>query len=209
MNSKLPIRCSALLALIVGVLSVGSSSLAQAPAAPPPPVEAQPAPPYAGQAAAPAQYPQPYAQPAPGYAPPPSYPYPQPPPARPSKGMMITGISIFAGSYLFAAVVGAAMIDQDDCVDCSDVGPYLFIPVLGPFLAIPQSDGGGGALALLGVVETVGVGLMIGGIVRFKNTKRRAEERGYYTFRLREGRSLSLDVSASPLKLGPQLSLKF
>lgn len=123
--------------------------------------------------------------------------------------MMITGIAIFGGSYLLSSVIGAALIDEDNCIDCSDVGPYLFIPVLGPFLAIPQSDGGGGVLALLGVVEAVGAGLMIGGIIRYKNTKRRAEAAGYYTWQLPEGRSLALDVSASPLKLGPQLNLKF
>lgn len=210
---KLPIRYLAAALLALGVLAAGAPVHAQVPAeqsAVPLPPQAQPVPPpYAGQPAAPQQYPQPYVQPAPVYAPPPSYPYPPPPPQRPSKGMMVTGISIFGGSYLFAAVVGTVVIDEDNCIDCSDIGPYLFIPVLGPFLAMPESHGGDGVLALLGVVETVGLGLMIGGIVRFKNTKRRAEERGYYTWQLPRERSLSLDVSTSPVRLGPQLSLKF
>jgi hypothetical protein len=207
MISKLPLI---VLLLLASALTVSTAALAQVPAeqAPPaPPAQQQPAPPYAGQPAVPQQYPQQYAPPAPVY-PPSNYPYAAQPPARPSKGMLITGISILGGGYLVSALTGALLMD-DNCIDCGDIGPYLFIPVLGPFLAIPQSVDGAGVLALLGVVQTVGAGLTIGGIIRYKNTKRRAEESGYYTFQLPEGRSLALDMSLTPRKLGPQLKLTF
>lgn len=210
MISKLPL---VMLLFVSTLLGTSSPALAQLPGEQPAPAEApqpEPAPPYAGQPSVAPQYPQQYSAPAPVYVPPASYPYPtQPPPARPSKGMMVTGIAILGGSYLFSAVVGAALFDQDNCGDCSDVAPFMFIPVLGPFLAIKPAEGDAGLLALLGVVETVGAGLTIGGIIRYKNTKRRAEQHGYYTFQLPKERSLSLDVSASPLKLGPQLRLRF
>jgi hypothetical protein len=193
---------------------------APAPAAPPP---AAPAPaPYAAPPAAPppTQYqappPQQYAYP-PAYAPPmyaPAYPpAPKSRPPRASKGLMISGIAVLGGSYLVAMLAGSIILDEPSstCVDCQDVGPLLFIPVIGPYIAMGPAVDGEGVLALLGTVEVVGLGLMIGGIIRYVSTKRAAEQQGYYGLQvpLRAGRSLALDVSASPARVGPSLKLRF
>jgi hypothetical protein len=124
---------------------------------------------------------------------------------------MISGIAVLGGSYLIAALAGAIMLDEPtrSCSDCQDVGPLLFIPVVGPFIAMGPADGGEGVLALLGVVELVGAGLLVGGIIRYSHTKRAAEQQGYYSLQLPKGRSLSLDVNTSPARVGPSLRLRF
>jgi hypothetical protein len=200
----------------LGVLLSSVSAFAQAPAAPPQaPAPAPAQPPAVAPAPPPAQYVVPPAQyvppPPPGYAP--SYPGSAYRPAAPrphvSKGLMITGIAVLGGSYLIAALTGAILIDDNDCRDCRDVGALLFIPVAGPFAAIGPAEDGRGVLALFGVVQLAGLGMMIGGIVRYVHTKHAVEQSGYYGWRLPGRRPLQLDFGAGAAPLAPALALRF
>ena len=200
--------------------SAASPSAPQAPApaqAPPAPQAYPPAPP-----AAPAPYVTPplptYSQQQ-GYAAQPGLPPPQSAwqPTRPSKGLMITGISILAGSYLLATSIGASLIDEDkydedgdasDCRYCDDIAPYLFIPIAGPFVAMSQTPNDGGLL-LLGMLEVVGAALTVGGIVRYQNTKRAAAMQGFSSWKLSGRRELALDMSSSLRSAGPRMTLRF
>jgi hypothetical protein len=159
-----------------------------------------------------------YAQPAPGpyYGPQPIYaqqPYPQPVPRRyrPRRGLMIGGIAMLGASYIIGVVSGAVLmdIDRDACRSCKDVGPLLFIPLAGPFVAIPQANSGDGMLVLLGAMQIAGAGLLIGGIVQYQMSKKRAAAQGLYGVNLGHGRSLSFDVSAHPARFGPSARLRF
>ncbi len=184
---------------------------AQAPAPSPvdrPAVVAAPASGYVPPAPPPAPAAAPYqGGPLPyGYYPPPPRPRP-----RLSKGMMITGISILGGSYGLAGLVGFILLDN--CrggSDCTTIGGELLVPVLGPFLAAATfSDEGGGIFVAWGLIQAVGAGLMIGGIVKYKNSKRRAEEEGYLVFNLPRGKTLAIDASVSSQLTGPRMRLRF
>ncbi len=221
----------ACLALLTHTATVQAAPIQAAPlsqiaqAAPAPAAPAQPAPaqaiypaqpgPDGSYAQPPAGYqptPSPMYQPAPTY-PPPVYtqPYVSGRPVRPSRGLMITGISILAGSYLIATSVGVGLLDEDhrDCRQCRDVAPWLFVPVVGPFIGMSQTHNGEWALWFLGMVEVVGTALTVGGIVRYKRTQRAAEMQGFSSWALPGGRTLSLDASTSARMLGPRLKLTF
>ena len=224
------------LACALGSMTCAFGSRASAQSAPAPD-QAQPQPtvdPNAPQVApAPAAYPPAaYAQPAPGtaYAPPPGAPYAQPgtpyaqqpgapyyaspesyrPRPRISRGMLIGGAITLGASYLLSATVGLALMGEDrsECIDCADVGPWLVLPVIGPFIGAGQAAGGEVLISMLGVVQLVGTGLLVGGIIRFKKTKRQAQEQGL-VFELRDNRSLALDVKSTARFSGPELSLRF
>jgi hypothetical protein len=159
-----------------------------------------------------------YAQPPAGYVAQPGYGQAyayapqQLPPRRPRlrKGVRIAGTSVFGASYLISAITGAVLLDLNaPCSDCKDVGAMLLIPLVGPFLAVPRSDGGDGGLVVLGIVQIAGAGLMIWGIIQFLHSKRQAEQSGYYSLNLPQGRRLSFDVDASPARLGPSMQLRF
>lgn len=220
-------------------LGLAQAVSAQAPAAPPPAYPAQPAPPppqtyppaptYPQQAYPQQAYPQPaYPQQAyPQQAYPQQQPYPQmyqqqqvypppyappaPAPRAPSKprlkrGMLAAGISVLAASYGISLITGAILVDTP-C--CERVGAMLMIPVAGPYLAAEAADDGKGLLVLLGTVQVVGTGLLIGGIVRYTKSKRAAEEQGYYAWKLPHERSLGVGLSSSPALVGPRLQLRF
>ncbi|HEY6880563.1 MAG TPA: hypothetical protein VI299_21210 [Polyangiales bacterium] len=221
--------------VLLGASSSGFAQVAQPVPAAPPPSAYPSAPPSAPQAyppqpqtypaqayQAPAQgypaqaAPVPQAYPQAGYAQPqPYYQQPQPYVAtrmprvrRPRKAMMITGISILAGSYLIATSIAVGLGDEDrgDCRDCRDVAPWLFVPVVGPWIAMSETTADGG-LWLLGMVEVAGAALTIGGIVRYLNTKRDYE--AGLSWQLPKDRTLSLDMSTSPLLAGPRMKLQF
>lgn len=124
---------------------------------------------------------------------------------------MIGGIAMLGASYIAAVVSGAVLMDinRTACASCKDVGPLLFIPLAGPFLAIPQANSGDGMLVLLGALQIAGTGLLVGGIVQYQMSKKRAAEQGLYSLKLPEGRSLSFDLSAHPARLGPSARLRF
>jgi hypothetical protein len=145
----------------------------------PPPGYGQPPPGYA-----PPGYGQPppgaYYAPAPGYAAAPMGPrvidYEEgdaiPPGYRPGtrirKGLVIGGAVMLGASYLLSIMVAGIgqLITNVDAPGTKDYGPVL-IPVVGPFIGIGTthaSTGGAFGLAFLGVAQTAGLGMLIGGI---------------------------------------------
>jgi hypothetical protein len=104
-------------------------------------------------------------------------------------------------------VTGAILIDTN-C--CESAGWSLFIPIAGPFMATARVDKARGALAMLGVVQVVGAGLTIGGAVQYAlSLKQNAKASHALQFKLREGRSLALDLSTSPMLTGPTMKMRF
>jgi hypothetical protein len=138
--------------------------------------------------------------------------YPEPPVRpRPAKGMLIAGIASFSAGYLVGVVTGAVLVSpsQEDCVSCKDVGKFLFVPLAGPFLAMPDarfpSDY---PLALLGIFQLGTAGMLVGSIVVYMRSKRRLE-REPYPLLLHGLRRLAFDVHASPFHAGPSMTLRF
>jgi hypothetical protein len=183
------------------------------PQQPAPPAGAYPQQAYPQQAYPQQAYPQQaYPQQAYQAYPPPPYapaPYPAPPPRRKprlSKGLLVAGIVTLSTSYGMSLIVGTSLIDSH-C--CDEVGAYMLVPVIGPYMAASKAEDAKGVLTLLGTVEVVVMGLLIGGIIRYQRSKREAEAAGFYSWSLPEGRTLSLDVAASPRLLGPRMQLSF
>jgi len=153
----------------------------------PPPGYGQPPPGYAQPGYG--QPPPGYAQP--GYGPPPAYYAPAPGGAaaqgprildyeegdnipagyrtttRVRKGLVIGGSVTLGVGYLFTIMVaGIGQLASDISSSTKDFGPLL-IPVVGPFIGIATthaSTGGAFGLGFLGVVQTAGLGMLIGGI---------------------------------------------
>jgi hypothetical protein len=114
-----------------------------------------------------------------GYPPPQGYPQ-QPPqvyqrPARRPKGLLIAGPIVLGASYAFTALLGLTMQSTDTtsdgayCVNCQTVGTRLMIPLLGPWLAMPEADGSDGKMltAMLGLAQATGLVMTIVGISRY------------------------------------------
>jgi hypothetical protein len=90
----------------------------------------------------------------------------QPIPEPPGKGMMVTGWCVLGGGYVFTVLVGLALLGLGDdptqvCTNCNQVGTLYMIPLVGPFIAIPDADGTDGKVvsALLGIVQVAGAAL--------------------------------------------------
>lgn len=105
-----------------------------------------------------------------------------PPPPR--KGLMIAGWGSFGGVYLITALAGLMMLSGDatesgeECVNCDKVGPRMLIPLVGPFMAIPDADGADGraVCSVLGVLQIAGISLGIVGTVIYAKKKRTYRE---------------------------------
>jgi hypothetical protein len=171
------------------------------------PQQAYPQQAYPQQAYPQQAYPQ-QAYPQQAYPPRAYAPAPVPPPRKPrvKRGMLAAGISVLAASYGVSLITGAILVDAH-C--CEEVGAMLMVPLAGPFLAAEAAEDGRGMLVLLGAVQIVGTGLLIGGLVRYTTSKRAAEEQGYYSWQLRHERSLGIALSASPALAGSHLKLRF
>ncbi|MCB9756703.1 MAG: hypothetical protein H6713_42845 [Myxococcales bacterium] len=119
--------------------------------------------------------PEPVPAPAPVFQPAPAPEQPQEyePPEKPRRrglGMMISGWSLFAGSYLITALSGAIAYDTGS----EELGGALLIPVAGPLIAIPQVDSLSGKIALVFpfLAQTAGLTLGIAGTVLFARSGR-------------------------------------
>jgi hypothetical protein len=101
------------------------------------------------------------------------------------KGLMIAGFSTLGGSYLFTALVGLTMLSGvttqpgQVCTNCQSVGGKLLIPILGPWIALPEADGADGKAisAALGIAQGVGVVLTVVGISVYVHSKSDASAR--------------------------------
>lgn len=177
-------------------------------------------PPYPGQppSAYPPPPPQGYAPPAQGYPGQYQQPYAAPPvvwqrPQRPSRGLMIAGLSVFGGAYLLSAAIGGGILDNrndysNSTWDRGFVGRWLFVPLAGPFVAMSRAGDGSWGLWFLGMVQLVGAGLTTGGIIRYKNTKRAIDAQGM-SWDLGHNRALTLDVQSGQRSVGPRMKLVF
>lgn len=220
------LRVTPFVLCIFVALSTGAHSLAEAQTrgAPPPPLPAAPPPPsyqqqypQQYQQTYPQQYQQTYPQQYPYYQTyPQQYPHAAYVPQRvkprapgPRRSLMIAGASVLLASYGVAVVTGAALVDGD-CRTCEDVGWSLLIPVAGPYIAAGVADKGKGLLVLLGTVQVIGVGLLVGGGIQYAMTKRAAQQQSSaLSLKLPRGGDVSFDVATSPRLMGPTMKLRF
>jgi hypothetical protein len=90
---------------------------------------------------------------------------------------MIAGLVTFGASYALTALVGLELASGDAtspgtyCTNC-DSAPLLLIPLAGPWIFLPDADGGDGKAvsAILGVAQATGLVLSIWGIAKFMNS---------------------------------------
>lgn len=93
------------------------------------------------------------------------------PETRVRKGMIIGGAVTFGALYLISALTAATVHDTCDAVgssSCSNSLTPLYIPAVGPFVAIGTSHAdalGSFALVVDGVAQTGGLALAIAGFV--------------------------------------------
>jgi len=87
-------------------------------------------------------------------------------------GKVVVGFSMFGASYLFAAGLGATLIEVSD----DRTGKPLLIPVVGPFIAAGREPWAilGIAIAVNGVAQVFGLGLGITGAVQLGKARRNA-----------------------------------
>jgi hypothetical protein len=172
--------------------------------------------PYPQPVAQPQPYP-PQPQPQPYYAPPQPQPAPYvaPPPSR-RKGMMVGGWSLFAGSYLFTALIGAAVSDSKRwaCSDqerCNRIGTYMLIPVAGPFIAIGPSQSAVGSffLGFSGLAQTAGLIMGIAGTAQFVADGRRQQMAALNADGFRLSRRLRINASPTSRYDGGMLGLNY
>jgi hypothetical protein len=158
-----------------------------------PPAAAAPAPEATSE---PAPYPPP---PDPNAAPPPPAPEGPPPPVaapppepiKRRKGLMIAGWSMFGGSYLFTALIAGIVYDTCNVVDapqCRRAAGFSLIPVIGPFLTIPNLNTDAITpkifMAIPGLVQAAGLAMGIAGTIQFVNDGKRQQIAGVDGFRL-------------------------
>lgn len=90
---------------------------------------------------------------------------------------MIAGLATLGGSYALTALVGLQLASGETtnpgeyCTNC-DSGTLLLIPLAGPWIFLPEADGGGGKAlsAILGVAQATGLVLSIWGIAKFMDS---------------------------------------
>lgn len=143
------------------------------------------------------------------------------PPRRTRRGLMFAGIAVLSAAYLLSVSVGAATLDNNDYNENEydeygssdlwgrDAARWLFVPVLGPFIGMSQTDDGDGPLVLLGMAQMVGIGLTVGGVILYKNTREAAAREGFTQWKLPKGRALSVDMATSARFTGPRLRMSF
>jgi hypothetical protein len=161
-----------------------------------------------GPVAAPAPASGPYA---PVWAPGPvSVPPPPPPKQSDAMQTLVTGVGVFAVSYVTTAVLGGITYDGhlrctdrgDPPRDCKWFGGMMTIPVAGPFIAIAGTNSTPRIVGLVwsGVLQLAGIGLAISGGVQHARQRRVTAD----GLRLRR----NLHVGASPRLDGAGLQLR-
>ncbi|MCB9566592.1 MAG: hypothetical protein H6710_05160 [Myxococcales bacterium] len=150
-------------------------------------------------------------QPAPAPAPAPVYG----PRKKRGVGLMIAGWTLFGVSYAITAFSGAIIVDNcstSDTYDCRRLGGSLMIPVLGPFMALPEVQTMSGRMAMIffsGLPQVGGLSMGIAGAVLFSRSRRGYQMVNADGVRLARGRDVRLGSSASPLGGGFRLTYRF
>lgn len=180
---RLPGALAGPAALIAALLCSAPVRAQTEPAPLPAPAPAPEAAPVPAEAPVPAPAPEVAA--APTTAPAESYAFPVPPrKTRPKRGLLIAGAATLGGGYLFTVLVGALLYQADsdpttECLNC-DAAWKMFIPLVGPFVFLPDADGTDGKVvcAVMGGVQVIGLGLLVAGIAHVAAQRRRIEEAG-------------------------------
>ncbi len=89
-------------------------------------------------------------------------------------GLMITGFAIFGGAYLSSVLSGilTKATNPNDCPSCDDASNRLFIPLAGPWLALPDvgSDLNKFVAVVQGVAQATGLTLGIVGATMYSTS---------------------------------------
>lgn len=126
-------------------------------------------------------------------APPPNFKRPPPP----RKGLMITGWVLFGVSYLITASNAADLYDRCDGMKqpgrCRDLAENMFIPVVGPFLAMEQARYATDDFSLAVAGSLQGMGLLMGiiGTVQHHRDKYRNRVLNEYGVRVAKNASVA------------------
>lgn len=130
-----------------------------------------------------------------------------PPPPR--KGLMVTGWILFSVSYLVTASNAADLYDRcpnmRNSARCRDLAENMFIPVVGPFLAMEQARYATDdfSLAVAGSLQGLGLVMGIVGTVQYHRDRYRNRVLNEYGVRVAKNTSLNAGSRAG----GGQLTL--
>lgn len=130
-----------------------------------------------------------------------------PPPPR--KGLMVTGWILFSVSYLITASNAADLYDRcpnmKDTGRCRDLAENMFIPVVGPFLAMEQARYATDDFSLAVSGSLQGLGLLMGVVGTVQYHRDRYRNRVLNEYGVRIGKNTS--VNAGSRVGGGQLTL--
>lgn len=119
----------------------------------------------------------------------------RPPPPR--KGLMVTGWVLFGVSYLITASNAADLYDRCPGMNkpgrCRDLAENMFIPVVGPFLAMEQARFATDDFSLAASGSLQGLGLIMGiiGTVQYHRDKHRNRVLNEYGVRVAKNAGLN------------------
>jgi hypothetical protein len=109
---------------------------------------------------------------------------------------MVVGFGVLLGGYAFSAAVGARLESDEtpNCLNCK-YGSRLFIPILGPWLLLPDANGSAGKAltAVMGAIQGAGLLLSIYGVARFVSTGQSSDD---------EARAERFNLAFTPLHGG-------
>ena len=87
--------------------------------------------------------------------------------SRPRTGLAIGGGCLFGALYISSVVIATAVNDANDGIGDDDNISELYVPLLGPFLALGKSETSTGDLLLTinGIGQTAGAAMLVAGLV--------------------------------------------
>ena len=110
-------------------------------------------------------------------------PTPTEPRPEPNRTLLFVGLEILGGAYVFSVLVGLMLVSEvmvdegETCVNCQSAGAPMFIPLVGPFIALPHADEGAGRVvsALMGSVQVAGLCVAAIGLGWYLAVKKKAD----------------------------------